>query len=142
MLRQPRRGLSQDPAFVFMLSSSEFWHCVSDARSAMPKSTTGCYNYSMNKEKVLNLAKLARLEITSDEAESLAHEFEAILGYVGEVKKVAKSGKLNKFNKEEFSVRNIMREDGEAHEASIYTEKILSQAPAREGNYFKVKKIL
>jgi hypothetical protein len=35
-----------------------------------------------------------------------------------------------------------MREDGEPHESGIYTQKILEQAPAREKDYIKVKKIL
>ena len=96
----------------------------------------------MDREKVLNLAKLARIEIDDEEAESLSHEFDAILKYVGEVKKVDKLNKLDKLNKEEFPVRNIMREDTESHESGIYTEKLLAQAPAREDDYIKVKKIL
>jgi Asp-tRNA(Asn)/Glu-tRNA(Gln) amidotransferase C subunit len=35
-----------------------------------------------------------------------------------------------------------MRGDEEFHESGIYTEKILEQAPAKEGGYIKVKKIL
>ena len=96
----------------------------------------------MNKEKVLNLAKLARIEIGDSEAENLTREFDAILGYVGEVKEVEKFNKLDKFNKEEYSIRNVMRDDASPHESGIYTEKILEQTPAREGNYIKVKKIL
>ena len=37
---------------------------------------------------------------------------------------------------------NVMREDGEPHEGGIYTEKMLSQAPKRKGNFLEVKKIL
>ena len=40
------------------------------------------------------------------------------------------------------TMRNVMREDANPHESGIYTEKMLEQAPAREGNYIKVKKIL
>ena len=93
----------------------------------------------MDKEKVLSLAKLARIEIGNEEAENLSHEFDAILNYVGEVKEV---GNLGKFDKEEFSIHNVLREDTNPHEPGIYTEKLLSQAPAREGDYIKVKKIL
>lgn len=96
----------------------------------------------MDKEKVLNLAKLARIEIGDEEAESLSKEFDIILGYVGEVKKVDKVDKVDKLDKEESPSRNVMREDREPHESGIYTEKILAQAPAREGAYIKVKKIL
>ena len=96
----------------------------------------------MNKEKVLNLAKLARIEIGDNEVENLTREFDAILGYVGEVKEVEKFNKLDKFNKEEYLIRNVMRDDASPHESGIYTEKILEQAPMRESNYIKVKRIL
>lgn len=94
----------------------------------------------MNKEEVLKWATLARIEIGDDEAESLSHEFEAILNYVGEVKGV--SSDSFKLVADSLPIRNVMRGDGEPHEAGEYTNKILNQAPAREGNYIKVKKIL
>ena len=93
----------------------------------------------MNKEKVLDLARLARIEIGNEEAESLSHEFDAILKYVGEVKGITNNQQPTTNN---TIVRNVLREDTEPHESGIYTEKILSQAPAREGDYIKVKKIL
>lgn len=95
----------------------------------------------MNKEKVLNLAQLARVSISGEEAEKLSHEFEAILNYVGEVKHASSQFMLD--NKQGNSpIRNIFREDGEGHESGLYTEKLLAEAPAREGNFVKVKKIL
>jgi aspartyl-tRNA(Asn)/glutamyl-tRNA(Gln) amidotransferase subunit C len=94
----------------------------------------------MNKEKVLKLAKLARIKLDDAEAEKLSGEFESILKYVSEVK--ALGGEIKDKKSSDFPLRNIMREDGEGHESGIYTEKMLSQAPLREGNYLKVKKIL
>ena len=96
----------------------------------------------MNSEKVLNLPKLARIEMSENEAESLSHEFDSILNYVGEIKNAGLKINDLEFKKEEFPVRNIMREDDKSHDSGIYTEKILEQAPAREGDYIKVKKIL
>ncbi|KKU50065.1 MAG: hypothetical protein A3F53_01770 [Candidatus Zambryskibacteria bacterium RIFCSPHIGHO2_12_FULL_48_10] len=96
----------------------------------------------MDAQKVLNLAKLARIEMGAEEAEKLSNEFGAILNYVGEVKKVEEGNKVDKFDKEVYATRNVMREDGEPHESGLYTEQILKQAPAREGDYLKVKKIL
>ncbi len=95
----------------------------------------------MDKNKVLSLAKLARINISETEAESLSHEFEAILGYVGEVKEVSGTDNSQRTT-DNFPIRNVMRADTEGHESGLYTEKLLSQAPAREGAYFKVKKIL
>ncbi len=94
----------------------------------------------MDKEKVLSLAKLARIEIGDNEAESLSHEFETILDYVGEIKNIKVLPLVS--DSQGKTLRNIMRKDAEPHEPGIYTEKILAQAPAREGNYIKVKKIL
>ncbi len=95
----------------------------------------------MNKEKVLDLAKLSRIKISDEEAESLSREFDAILNYVGEVKKISMSDKRSQ-TRESFPLRNVMRTDSEGHESGIYTEALLEEAPAREGNYLKVKKIL
>lgn len=94
----------------------------------------------MDAEKVLKLADLARIRISPEEAASLSHEFEGILNYVGEVKAVA-TASLEK-SPADFPVRNVLREDGLGHESGIHTEALLAAAPEREGNYFKVKKIL
>ncbi|MHB0977863.1 MAG: Asp-tRNA(Asn)/Glu-tRNA(Gln) amidotransferase subunit GatC [Minisyncoccota bacterium] len=100
----------------------------------------------MNAEEVLKLAKLARIEVSAEEAESLSHEFEAILGYVGQVKKIAdhqipKESPLGPDPKGN-SLRNVMREDANPHESGKFSEAVLKNAPDREENYIKVKKIL
>jgi len=98
----------------------------------------------MNAEEVLKLAKLARIEISAEEAENLSHEFEAILGYVGEVKEVSGlGGDLPAGSgRRDGSEVNVMREDINPHESGVFTEAILKNAPAREDDYIKVKKIL
>jgi aspartyl-tRNA(Asn)/glutamyl-tRNA(Gln) amidotransferase subunit C len=93
----------------------------------------------MDKEKVLNLANLARINLDEAEAEKLASEFGAILKYVSEVQsvKIAEEDADNR-----SALKNVFREDLNPHEPGLYTEAILNQAPKREGNYLKVKKIL
>ena len=86
------------------------------------------------------MARLARIGMNEEEAEKLSREFEAILGYVGEVKSIKPVSEA--INKEDFVLKNVFREDAEPHASGIYTERILEQAPLREGNYLKVKKIL
>lgn len=93
------------------------------------------------------LLSLARIEVSDSEKQSLLSDIERILAYVGEIEKVApgdissKSGKLTQMPDSD-GLRNVMREDGSPHETGIYTEKLLSAAPLREGNYISVKKIL
>lgn len=94
----------------------------------------------MNKEEVLKLAKLARIDIPESEAEALSHEFEAILKYVGEIKS-ANPAHIE-VDKEDFILKNVMREDEDPHESGAHTEALLSEAPKRKGDYVEVKKIL
>ncbi|MDB5194035.1 MAG: glutamyl-tRNA(Gln) and/or aspartyl-tRNA(Asn) amidotransferase subunit [Parcubacteria group bacterium] len=97
----------------------------------------------MNKDEVLRLSKLARIEVGNVEAEKLSHEFDAILGYVAEVKNAvaARSADAEEVPGD-FMLRNVLREDSEPHESGLYTEQILKNAPASENGYMKVKKIL
>lgn len=92
----------------------------------------------INKDEVLKLARLARIEIGEVEAETLSHEFDAILKYVGEIK----NSKIENSKIKNYPISNIMREDKNPHESGIHTEKLLNEAPAKENGYVKVKKIL
>ena len=85
-----------------------------------------------------NLAELARLDIPADEKETLRKEVDAILGYVSEVQKLSR-GEVKKVAGE---VRNVMREDVNPHLSGAYTEELLAEAPRRQDNFVKVKKIL
>lgn len=96
----------------------------------------------MDKEKVLNLAKLARIELKDEEAEKLSEEFASILKYVGEVKGVSGKKNSSRKDKKDFPLRNVLREDEVSHETGLYTEEILKQAPMKGNGYIKVKKIL
>ena len=86
---------------------------------------------------IKNLANLARIELDESEAESLSKEVGAILGYVSQIESMptAEAGDMP-------VLQNVMRPDEVTHGSGEYTEAILSNAPAREKSYLKVKKIL
>ena len=88
-------------------------------------------------DEILKLAGLARVDISSDEAENLRSEIDSILGYVGQIQQISE-GETGEVTK----LRNVMRDDVVTHKPLEYTEDILNSAPGREGNYLKVKKIL
>ena len=88
-------------------------------------------------EDIKNLAGLARLELSLEEAESLAPEVESILKYVSQVQNIA--GDLDRVVPK---LRNVMREDVVTNKPGEYTEQVLENAPDTEGDYLKVKKIL
>lgn len=85
---------------------------------------------------VEKLAALARISVTEEEASALAKDIEAILSYVSEIKKIKGEASL------EEPLANIMREDGEPHEAGLHSENLLREAPHRRGDYIQVKKII
>ncbi|MBI5077819.1 MAG: Asp-tRNA(Asn)/Glu-tRNA(Gln) amidotransferase subunit GatC [Candidatus Yonathbacteria bacterium] len=89
---------------------------------------------------VEHLAGLARIAVSEDEKKILQHDLEEILAYVSEIKEAGQGGR--KERGEQGELYNVMREDSEPHESGIFTEDILKQAPAREGDRVSVKKIL
>lgn len=91
----------------------------------------------IEKKDIEKLALLARIEVSEEEKESLASSIESILGYVGQVTSVSETAV-----KSLSSLRNIMREDHILNKEGEYTEALLTNAPARDGNYLEVKKIL
>ena len=94
----------------------------------------------ISEELVRKLARLSRLELTAAEVEKLTDDMGSILSYIDTIQKVTLPEKPK--GSVYLSIENVMREDANPHESGIYTETLLEQAPKREGNYLKVKKIL
>ncbi len=88
-------------------------------------------------EDIKHLADLARMEISESEISALAGEMDSILGYVGQIKDVV--GETQSIVP---PLHNVMRDDVVTNAPRQYTEAILQNAPAREKNYLKVKKII
>ena len=91
----------------------------------------------ISREDVKKLALLARMELSTQEEDTFASEIDSILSYVGQI------SSLPTEDAEELSpIRNVFRPDETPHESGLFTDAVLEQAPSREGNYIKVKKIL
>jgi len=93
----------------------------------------------MNKDEVKKIANLARLEIDESESEKMAGQIDSILHYIDQIKEANISSDESRI--ENAGIRNIMREDFESH-SSNHTEDLLAEAPERDGDFIKVKKIL
>ena len=99
------------------------------------------------------MAKLARINLSSEEKEKLQKEFEAILSYISALKEANIDGLADDFSKRETF--NAMRPDENAHEAGKFTKNLLEGLPAlptgqaggeagapfTEGGYVKVKHV-
>jgi len=92
----------------------------------------------LDKSQVRKVARLSRLELTEAEVEEFTGQLSAILDYV------EKMNELDTENIEPLAhclpISNVFRPD--RVEESLGTEKVLVNAPQRDGNFFKVPKIL
>lgn len=99
----------------------------------------------ITKDDIKNLAHLARIEVPEGEMGKIASDMDEILRYVGEISVAVGQGKKSGSTEPGVQVgflKNVFRDDVPTTERGEYTEDILANAPAREGNYVKVKKIL
>ena len=85
-----------------------------------------------------HLAVLARIKLTEEDKSSLVKEFDSILGYVDQLKKVKVSldsaGRVG-------AVKNITRANIVQNISAEDRERLLKEAPQREGDFIAVKKI-
>lgn len=92
---------------------------------------------SLTIDEIKNLAKLARIDVADDELAGLAHEFDAILGYIDQIRELS----VDTATRVPESMYGI-REDVVVCESGAQTDSLLANAPAREGDFVKVKKVL
>jgi len=92
----------------------------------------------IDQNQVRKVARLSRLDLTNQELEEFTGQLRAILDYV------EKMNELDTDNVEPLAhclpIANVLRED-EVRE-SLGTDKTLANAPQRDGEFFKVPKIL
>ena len=89
-------------------------------------------------QDVLKVAKLARLELAVEEVELYTSQLEKILGYVEELEKVETTNVPPTTRAVE--VTNVFRAD--VVEETDVREDLIELAPKREGDFFRVPKIL
>jgi len=92
----------------------------------------------IDRTEVIKVAKLARLQLTQTEIDEFTGQLSAILDYV------EKMNELDTADVQPLShclpISNVLRED--IVKESLGTEKTLANAPQRDGDFFKVPKIL
>jgi aspartyl-tRNA(Asn)/glutamyl-tRNA(Gln) amidotransferase subunit C len=93
---------------------------------------------ALSTAEVERIAKLARLKFSDSEKQTLQTELSSILDYVDQLKKI--EGKTPAMDAVQMEGINLMRDD--VVEMTIDPEEFLKQAPAREGQYIKVKSVL
>ncbi len=95
-------------------------------------------NNKIDKNQVIKVARLARLDLNDAEINQFSTQLSSILEYV------EKMNELDTENVEPLAhclpVSNVFRED--VAKESLGVEKTLANAPQRDNEFFKVPKIL
>lgn len=92
---------------------------------------------------VIKIAQLARIELTDEETAKFQKELSSILSYVEQLNSVDTDGVEPLY--QTTGLTNALREDmpaGVFPPSAELSEKLLAQAPAREGEFVKVKSVL
>ena len=89
---------------------------------------------AIDREQLLHVARLARLELHEDEAERLGAQLNAILAAVSKVSELDLSDVPP--TSHPLDVVNVWADD-EPHQ-SLSVDEALANAPEREGSFFKV----
>jgi len=95
--------------------------------------------YRIDNRTVRHVALLSRLELSEEECEAYSRQLASILTYIS---------KLNEVNTENVqptshalpSLKNVFRKD--SPRPSLKAEDTLRNAPAREGDFFKVPRVI
>lgn len=92
----------------------------------------------MNKDDIVHLAGLSRLELTEEEIAAFPAQFEAILGFVDQVKDADISDEVVR----DMQNYNSFREDEFASVSGESREEIIDAFPNRSGDHLVVSKVL
>ena len=92
----------------------------------------------LSREQVRHIAELAKLGITEEEAELFAEQLSEILEYAQMLNQLDTSAIPP--TAQAIRMRSVTRRD--EVQPSLSPDKILANAPQRQGNCFKVKLIL
>ena len=92
----------------------------------------------ISREEVQKLAHLARLEFSEKEIEAMQGDMDKILGFVAKIEELDLEGvePLIYLNED----TNILRKD--EVKTSITKEEALKNAPDKDGDYFRVPKVV
>ncbi len=92
----------------------------------------------INAEDVRKVAELARLDLPEEKIDTYTTQLEKILGYIDQLEKVDTSG--IEPTTRAVEVVNVTRED--SCEQTQVRDQLLDQAPHRDGDFYRVPKIL
>lgn len=93
---------------------------------------------TISSEEIRHIANLARLQVSPEEADSLGKDLNGILAHFERLKNLDLSG-IDPFAREDLETTPWRQDIVQAWDGR---EEALSQAPRRDGDFFRVPRIL
>lgn len=106
--------------------------------AAPPTAPSADATDKLTETQVKHVAKLARLKLADADVARYATQLTAILGYVAQLKSVDVAGVEPMAHP--LPLKNVLRDD--VVTPSLTPEQVLANAPAKDGPYFAVPKVL
>lgn len=94
----------------------------------------------ISKEEVVHIVHLARLELSESELKKMQNDLATILEYIKILEKADVSQVEPTFSS--LTTKNVFKDDQTEKAREKVIGSMLSQMPAKEGGYLKVKEIL
>lgn len=94
----------------------------------------------LSNDEIKHIAKLARLDLTEAELEKYGGQLSNVLSYIEQLKEVDIKGVEP--TAQLSGLANILREDKARDWDSEEVEEALKDAPAKEGRFIKVKRVI
>lgn len=94
----------------------------------------------LTSEQVLHIAKLARLEVSAEEAEKLREELSGVLEFVGKLQEISMEGvqPTSHVGGLVNALREDSRESVNVGEENAERERMVEQFPRRKGGFLQV----
>jgi len=99
----------------------------------------GLMSKSIDKDTVKHVALLSRLALSEKELETYSSQLEAILSYINKLNEIETTN-IVPTSHAIAALKNVFRKD--ILKPSLGEDDVLANAPAREGNFFKVPQII
>ncbi|MEI7835667.1 MAG: Asp-tRNA(Asn)/Glu-tRNA(Gln) amidotransferase subunit GatC [Planctomycetota bacterium] len=94
--------------------------------------------HTITPDQVRHIGRLARIELTDDQAAAFGRQLADIVGYFDKLKELDTTGVEPMVHA--LEVANVLAAD--VAEASLDAQAALANAPDRDGDFFKVPKVI
>ena len=93
----------------------------------------------LSEKEVLQVAKLARINLSKEEKEKMRKDLTLILDYVAKIRELDLKNVVPTFHT--LKIKNKTREDKAREQNTSLKEKLIGLAPQRENGYIKIKSV-